>query len=323
MAPVRGQGGAELPPLQALPPDAEAIPLPLQDLHHGPPAVEEDGEAALLQGIPLHQGAHGASRPVAGKPEADRCRAVEHPGVGGKHQHGGIPGRRPITRQGVPSSKPRDRRTTTPRASRETPLSSPPGSRASPSGKEKCSGKPKWLYAFRDAAKAAMEEQEWLRRAREKGNYTCETFLAKQRSFGTIVLECDLDLPPETVYRAYASRWEIGIVMRYYKNACQFDDTRVQDDYSLLGSEFCDFLATVVTFRIIKAFEAARLLEKRNYGRVMAILRRAKMARMEGEGWQLFRMDPSHMEILQELGLLPKPEEPPKRKRGRPRKNPL
>ena len=165
-----------------------------------------------------------------------------------------------------------------------------------------------------------MEEQEWLRRAREKGNYTCETFLAKQRSFGTIVLECDLDLPPETVYRAYASRWEIEIVMRYYKNACQFDDTRVQDDYSLLGSEFCDFLATVVTFRIIKAFDAAKLLEKRNYSRIMAILRRAKMARMEGEGWQLFRMDPSHMEILQELGLLPKPEEPPKRKRGGPRK---
>lgn len=57
---------------------------------------------------------------------AVRVRAVEHPGVGGKHQHGGIPGGRPITRQSVPSSKPRDRRTTTPRASRETPLSSPP-----------------------------------------------------------------------------------------------------------------------------------------------------------------------------------------------------
>ena len=91
-----------------------------------PRRLKEGEEAAILQGIPLHQGAHGVSRPVAGKPEADRCRAVEHPGVGGKHQHGGIPGRRPITRQGVPSSKPRDRRTTTPRASRETPLSSPP-----------------------------------------------------------------------------------------------------------------------------------------------------------------------------------------------------
>jgi hypothetical protein len=32
---------------------------------------------------------------------------------------------------------------------------------------------------------------------------------------GTIVLECDLDLPPETAYKAYDSRWEIEIVMRY------------------------------------------------------------------------------------------------------------
>ncbi|MDD6318790.1 MAG: hypothetical protein PUA61_08070 [Succinatimonas hippei] len=29
-------------------------------------------------------------------------------------------------------------------------------------------------------------------------------------------------------------------------------------------------------------------------------------------------MNPSHIEILQLLGIVPKPEEPPKRKRGRP-----
>ncbi len=46
----------------------------------------------------------------------------------GKHQHGGLPGRkRPITWQSVPLSTPRDRQITTPHASRETPLSSPPG----------------------------------------------------------------------------------------------------------------------------------------------------------------------------------------------------
>ena len=30
-------------------------------------------------------------------------------------------------------------------------------------------------------------------------------------------------------------------------------------------------------------------------------------------------MNPSHMKILQELELVPKPEEPPKKKRGRPK----
>ena len=49
------------------------------------------------------------------------------------------------------------------------------------------------------------------------------------------------------------------------------------------------------------------------------MLIRAKKARIENENWQLVRMNPSHMEILQKLDLIPKPEEPPKKKPGRPR----
>lgn len=35
----------------------------------------------------------------------------------------------------------------------------------------------------------------------------------KQADFGTVVLECDLDLSSETVYKAYAIFWEIELVM--------------------------------------------------------------------------------------------------------------
>ena len=107
--------------------------------------------------------------------------------------------------------------------------------------------------------------------------------------------------------------------MRFYKSACEFDETRVQDDYSVLGSEFCDFLSTVLTFRLIKAFDRAKLLEYRTYKKIMSILVRAKKVRRPDEDWQLVRMNPSHIEMLQELGLLPKPDQPPKRKRGRPK----
>ena len=46
---------------------------------------------------------------------------------------------------------------------------------------------------------------------------------------------------------------------------------------------------------------------------------RAKKARVGSENWQLIRMNPSNLEILQKLDLIPKPEEPPKKKPGRPR----
>ena len=133
------------------------------------------------------------------------------------------------------------------------------------------------------------------------------------------MLECDLDLSPETAYKAYDSRWEIEIVMRFYKSACEFDETRVQDDYSVIGSEFCDFLSTILTFRLMKQFDRANLLEDRTYKKLMSVLERAKKVRVEGEDWQLIRINPSQEIILQELGLLPKSEEPPKKKPGRPK----
>ena len=183
--------------------------------------------------------------------------------------------------------------------------------------KEKCTGTEKWLYSYRDSHRAGQEEADWLRRAKKAVTYKLEELQEKQKTFGTIVLECDLDLPPETAYKAYNSRWEI--VMRFYKSACEFDETRVQDDYSVIGSEFCDFLSTILTFRLMKRFDRANLLEETTYKKLMSVLERAKKVRIEGEDWQLIRINPSQEVILQELDLLPKPETPPKKKPGRPK----
>ena len=53
----------------------------------------------------------------------------------------------------------------------------------------------------------------------------------------------------------------------------------------------------------------------------MSILNRAKKVRTDQSDWQLIRINVAYTAVLQNLGLLPKPEEPPKKKRGRPRKN--
>lgn len=186
--------------------------------------------------------------------------------------------------------------------------------------KAKVSGKNKWLYSFRDARKAAREEQDWLARAKKEDDFSMDELNRKQKSFGTIVLECDLDTTCDTIYAAYSKRWEIEIVMRFYKSACEFDETRVHDDYSVYATEFIDFLSTLLTFRLINAFDKARLLEKHTYKKVMGILRHAKKVRIESSDWQLVRCNPGHIEMMQLLGILPKPSEPEKKKRGRPKK---
>lgn len=111
--------------------------------------------------------------------------------------------------------------------------------------------------------------------------------------------------------------------MRYYKNALGFDVTRVHDDYSVIGSELIDFASTVITFRLLNLFDKKGLLEDLTYKKIMHILQRGKKIKIESE-WELIKMNPSQIEVLQKLELIPRaePAVQPKRKRGRPRKNP-
>ena len=189
----------------------------------------------------------------------------------------------------------------------------------------------KWLYSFWDAKRAGKEQQDWMTHAHKSGSFDFDVLHKKRAVFGTVVLECDLDLDPETVYKAYSKRWEIEVFMRYYKTACEFDDTREHDDYSVIGSEFCDFLSSLLTCRLINKFDSVHLLDKMTYKEIMHILTRAKKARVEGNDWQMIRINVGYRPVLEELGLLPKteenskksedtPKDTPKRKRGRPRK---
>jgi hypothetical protein len=74
--------------------------------------------------------------------------------------------------------------------------------------------------------------------------------------------------------------------MRYYKSACSLGSTRVHDDYSVIGSEFCDFLASVLTYRLLDAFDRAGLLESLTYRKIMAVLKRVKKVRSGKEEWK-------------------------------------
>ena len=59
------------------------------------------------------------------------------------------------------------------------------------------------------------EEADFIRHSAE--DYDDARFKEKQARFGTVVLECDLDMEPSEIYEAYSKRWEIETVMRYYK----------------------------------------------------------------------------------------------------------
>ncbi len=80
----------------------------------------------------------------------------------------------------------------------------------------------------------------------------------KSKLFGVIVFESDQDLDPKTVYLGYQDRWLIELVFKRYKNDEDFDKTRVQSDFSVIGSELINFISTLITCRLVKKSRESR-----------------------------------------------------------------
>lgn len=177
-----------------------------------------------------------------------------------------------------------------------------------------------YMYAFYDRKRAAKEEADYFKHHKGKP-FDSQHLNKHDERFGTFVFESDVDMDPGVIYRMYDERWLIEECFRYYKNVTDFDDTRVHSDYSVYGSEFVNFISSVMTSRIIRKFEETELFSEMTYKDIMSKLSSAKKVDTLGNGeWKFVRTTKATEKMLERLGLIPKPEDPPRRKRGRPKK---
>lgn len=173
---------------------------------------------------------------------------------------------------------------------------------------------------------ASKEEHGFVRNSAAE-DFDAEKYLRKRDSFGTVVFESDEDMDPAVAYGSYSDRWLLGLVFDRYKNDECLDSTRIQDDFSLIGLQFVNFIATAVTCRILNKARDAKVLEDMTYGDMMEDLSEAwrkadapKDPSSDDGGW--IHTLPESLRILEALGLSRPAPVPPKRKRGRPRKHP-
>ena len=185
----------------------------------------------------------------------------------------------------------------------------------------------RFLFAFKSAKLAAKEEAAYLARREKNRDFSAGDYAKKKNLFGVIVFESDQDLDPKTAYLCYDDRWLLELVFRRYKSDECLDRTNVQGDFSLIGSEFINFIATVLTCRMLKKARDAKLLEQMSYGDLLEDLNSAwrkvdapAEPASDDDCWVhtlalVFR----ELEALELSAPAPKPAP---RKRGRPRKNP-
>lgn len=127
----------------------------------------------------------------------------------------------------------------------------------------------RYLYAFKNYSKEAGERYGFIEKMKQDPSITQETFNKKRELFGVIVFESDQDLDPLTAYLCYEDRWQIELVFDTYKNDECRDCTNVQNDFSVFGSEFVNFLATILTCRLRRRAQRAGLLNKRSFKDLM------------------------------------------------------
>lgn len=194
---------------------------------------------------------------------------------------------------------------------------------------KKCSIKGgRFLYSFKSSKKAATEEGAYLARREKKKDFTPEGYAKKKELFGVIVFESDQDLAPKTAYLCYDDRWLLELVFNRYKSDECLDKTNVQGDFSLIGSEFIDFISTIATCRLIKKAREAGLLTHMSYGDLMEDLSSAwrmvdsPETPATDDGCWVHTLK-SVFEELEALGLSTPVPKPAPRKRGRPRKHPV
>jgi hypothetical protein len=201
----------------------------------------------------------------------------------------------------------------------------------------------RFLYSFKDAKRAASEEAGYLANAEKKHSFDPAKYAEKKETFGVIVFESDQDLPGKTVYLCYDDKWMLELVFARYKNDECLDKTNVQGDFSLIGSEFINFISTVATCRILRKARTAGLLAGMSYGELMDDLSSAWRLKNapeppssdDGHWVHTLKCVFDELEAL-ELSVpatkrIPKKrgrpkkdstEQSPKKSRGRPKKNP-
>lgn len=178
----------------------------------------------------------------------------------------------------------------------------------------------RWLYSFRDTARAAKEEKDWA--DQHKGLGTDEyrkEYAEKKDRFGTLALESNRKMDCLSAYDAYSQRWLIELTFRQYKQALDLDSTNVHYNSSVYGTELINFVATVISQRMTERMEKTGLLKEDSYGSIIEDLN--GVVKVDENGRLVDgAVNPRCIEMMEKLGLRKAAPKPEPKKRGRPRK---
>jgi len=161
----------------------------------------------------------------------------------------------------------------------------------------------KTVWIFLDEELKNRESKDYLTRIEEElEDYTMEQYLEREHRFGTIALLHNTLKTAEEVYIAYKSRGEIEQMIDVYKNVLEADVSHMQNEHSLEGWMFCNFIALHWYYVIYRNLVVAKLLNKYSPQDFVKFLVEIKKVRINDK-WYNAEITKKTQDILMKIGL--------------------
>lgn len=162
----------------------------------------------------------------------------------------------------------------------------------------------KTLYTFLDDRLRLEEEQSYLNRidVQKEDKLSIKEFHKAAHTFGTFTILTNLsEKMPLEIYEFYKSRMEVETAFDAFKNTLQADRTYMQNDQSLEGWMFINYLSLLAYWRILKLLVSKELLSKISIKDLLIHLSYIKKIRINGE-WHQAEITDKTKKLFAKLG---------------------
>lgn len=161
-----------------------------------------------------------------------------------------------------------------------------------------------YYYSFKNASDEARERKGYLTLQNNRDTFDIEKFEKKEKGFGTIVFISDKDMTPQNIYQMYDRRWEIESFFDFYKNVIHLDSIRVQDDTSVIGSEFLNFISSLISVKFKNKLRSHNINKKLSFKQIISYLTKIKKIQKLDGSWINCATLKYITELGDELGLI-------------------
>ena len=160
------------------------------------------------------------------------------------------------------------------------------------------------LYTFLDDSLKLEEEQSYLNRidTQKEEKLSIKEFHKKAHTFGTFSILTNLiGKNPLEIYELYKSRMEVETAFDAFKNTLEADCSYMQNDQSLEGWMFINYIALLAYWRILKILVKNELLSKFSIKDLLIHLSYIKKIKINGQ-WHLAEITSKTKKLLDKLG---------------------